>query len=361
MDDVLDEAPCGFLSFDDAGTILLANTTLARMLGYQRDALIGLQIDALLPVAARLFYNTHFFPLLKLHDRAEEIYLTLRCGDGEEVPTVANAVRRQRSGQTVNDCVVVPMRQRHEFERQLVLARQAAEEAGTAREKFLSVMSHELRSPLTGIVGFAELLERGARGPLTESQLAAVRRITNAARYMATLIDDILTFAGLRRGEATVRVTDVSVAEGIERAMSLVAERAEAQGMTVEREPVAPPLTIRADPRRLQQILLNLLTNAIKFTPPGGTITVAAEAAGDTVLIRLRDTGPGIAEEMQGRIFEPFVQGQREPEDATEQQGVGLGLAISRDLAREMGGDLTVESRAGHGSQFTLTLARSGI
>lgn len=358
MDEVLEEAPCGYLSFDDAGTILLANTTLARMVGYERDALIGLHIGALLPVAARIFYNTHFFPLLKLHGRAEEIYLTLRRRDGDEVPTLANAVRRQRSGQTVNDCVVVPMRQRHEFERELVHARRAAEEAGTAREKFLSVMSHELRSPLTGIVGFAELLERGARGPLTESQLVAVRRITSAGRYMATLIDDILTFAGLRRGEAALRITDFSVAEGIERAVSLVAERAGAQGTTLEREPVDPALTIRADPGRLQQILLNLLTNAIKFTPPRGTITVSAERAGDTVLIRVRDTGPGIAEEMQGRIFEPFVQGQREP-DTTPQQGVGLGLAISRDLAREMGGDLTVESRAGHGSQFTLALAHS--
>lgn len=355
MNDLLDEAPCGFLSFDDAGTIELANTTLARLLGYERDALIGKHVDAVFQPGTRIFYNTHFFPLLKLHGRAEEIYLTLRARSGDEVPALANASRRERGGRTLNDCVLVPMRRRRDFERELIQARRAAEEAGQAREKFLSVMSHELRSPLTAIVGFADLLARGVRGPVNERQLAAVERIAEAGRYMSTLIDDILTFAGLRRDGATMRVTDVLVADAIARAEALVVERAREQMLTLVRDDVPTELSVRTDPNRLQQILLNLLTNAVKFTPSGGTIRIGAERDAERVVVSVRDTGLGIDEEMLGQIFEPFVQVHRDA-DETRQQGVGLGLSISRELAREMGGELTAESKLGVGSRFVLIL-----
>ncbi|MEO8430834.1 MAG: PAS domain-containing sensor histidine kinase [Acidobacteriota bacterium] len=358
MDEILNDAPCGLLSFFDDGRILRINATLCRWLGRPREDLDSGTIDRILSPGARVFYQTHFFPLLKISGAAEEIYLTLQGGNGELVPVMVNAVRRVADGSAVNDCVVVRMRQRDRFEDELIQARRVAEEASQAKSRFLSMMSHELRTPLQAIALFAELLASGKHGPVTGEQLDDLRRIRTATGSLVALIEDILNFARLETGKLEVRMERVEVAGAIRRAGSLLRPRFEEAGIEYQ-ESAVPGLEAVADPVRLQQVLLNLLTNALKFTPRGGTVRCEADASDPTVRIRVRDTGSGIPAADLQRIFDPFVQVER-TRVPTGQRGVGLGLAISRELARAMRGDLTVDSEPGQGSVFTVELSAAG-
>jgi PAS domain S-box-containing protein len=241
-------------------------------------------------------------------------------------------------------------------------ARHAAEAANRAKSEFLSTMSHELRTPLNAIAGYTELLTLGLRGPVSEAQQQDLERIRRANQHLMGLVTDILNFARLEAGQVEFLVADVPLARVVADLESLVGPQLAAKSLTFDHDGCtgdgsAPSLVVRADPEKLRQVLLNLLTNAIKFTDPGGhvALTCAAEPAAGLVRLRVSDTGRGIAPEQLDRIFEPFVQVDRHRTHAS-QQGVGLGLAISRDLARGMNGDLSVESAPEVGSTFTLTL-----
>ncbi|HEX8254761.1 MAG TPA: PAS domain-containing sensor histidine kinase [Thermoanaerobaculia bacterium] len=354
-DSLLDGAPCGYVSFADDGTMRAVNRTLAEMLGYTRAELEGWHLQKILPPGARVFYNTHVFPILKMHGVAEEIYIAVRTKDGVDLPMLLNAARRERNGGTVNDCIFVRMLQRHAFEDQLVQARRIAEEASAAKAKFLSMMSHDLRAPLTTISGHADLLGGGVHGGLATDQQHAVQRIRDASRELARMIDDVLSYAQLDSGQVAMQRQRVSVRAAIERAEAMMKMRFEQAKLTFSSTTCDAETIVIADPDRLQQILLNLLTNAIKFTAPGGSVTASCERAGEKVLIRVRDTGSGIAAEQLERVFDPFVQLDTPVHNAT-QRGIGLGLAISRDLARAMDGELRADSTMGEGSVFTVEL-----
>nr|MBA3438807.1 HAMP domain-containing histidine kinase [Pyrinomonadaceae bacterium] len=244
------------------------------------------------------------------------------------------------------------------YEDEILQAKQAAEEASQAKAKFLSMMSHDLRTPLTAIIGFTEILTLGIGGPVTEAQLDYLRRIESSSQYLLNLITDILNFARLEAGRVDARLETVSVDAALGRAESLVALRVSEAGLEYAREECAREVAVLADPDRLQQILLNLLTNSIKYTDRGGRVSVGCERVGSQTHIHIRDTGRGISVDQIERVFDPFVQVER-PGSESSHQGVGLGLAISRELARAMGGDLTVESTIGRGSVFTIALPTS--
>jgi PAS domain S-box-containing protein len=355
MDDLLNTAPCGFLTFTDDGAIALANATLHDMLGYEQGKLSGRSIDALLSVSGRMFYQTYFFPLLKMHGKAEEIYLSLRNKQGEVVPVLSNARRTEREGIVVYDCVFLPMHHRNQYEDEILQAKKTAEAASRSKANFLSMMSHELRNPLHVIRGFADILALDLQRPGMESQQSDLAHIKRASDSLLRLIGDILNFARMESGQLDIRLENVSIETALDHAEPLVLHRLEEAGLTYSRDECPPELEAQADRDRLQQILLNLLTNAIKFTPSGGSIRIQSELVGERVLIHVRDTGCGIPDDKIGQIFDPFVQVDRDRVESS-QRGVGLGLAISRDLARAMGGDLTVQSTIGEGSVFTLAL-----
>jgi signal transduction histidine kinase len=240
-------------------------------------------------------------------------------------------------------------------------AQREAETANRAKSRFLSMMSHDLRSPLNAIGGYAQLLDLEIRGPLTEEQHTDLRRIKVSQEHLLGLIDRILSFARLEGGKVQYDISDVPLAATLRVVEVFVAPQLLAKGLEFRFEPGIEhddaKVRVRADGEKLQQILTNLLANAIKFTEPGGQLTVSYEAREADVSIHVRDTGRGIAAEAMELIFEPFAQVGRGLTSTAE--GVGLGLAIGRELARGMGGDLTAESVLGKGSVFTLTLQRS--
>ncbi len=236
-------------------------------------------------------------------------------------------------------------------------AEQEAWAASQAKSEFLASMSHELRTPLNAIGGYAELLAMGVRGPLNAEQAQDIARIRRSQQHLLTLINDVLNFAKVDAGQTEYRLTAVPVDEALRDTESMIAPQVLAKGLHYSYKGAGKFASVLADPEKLQQIVLNLLGNAVKFTEPGGSITLSSEFAGQCIEIKVADTGPGIPPEKLDRIFDPFVQAERRLNQPV--QGVGLGLAISQDLAEAMAGKITVESEVGEGSTFTLSLPRA--
>ena len=238
---------------------------------------------------------------------------------------------------------------------EIAAARAEAERANKAKSEFLAAMSHDLRTPLNSIGGYADLAAEGVYGPTSEAQRKAMARIRRASDHLLSLINDILGFAKVEAGRLSLQLADVSVKNAVAEAVAMVEPQAAKKGLALIARHGATEIRAHADRERLTQILTNLLTNAVKFTATG-SIAVEWQAGEKLVSVSVRDTGRGIPAEKLTAVFEPFVQAGRSAEE--QQQGVGLGLAISRQLARAMGGDLTVESTVGEGSTFTLRLPR---
>ncbi|HUQ83101.1 MAG TPA: PAS domain-containing sensor histidine kinase [Gemmatimonadaceae bacterium] len=235
-------------------------------------------------------------------------------------------------------------------------ARAAAEAASRAKSEFLATLSHELRTPLNAIGGYAQLLEMGVRGPVTAQQAEDLRRILRSEQHLLGLINELLNFARVERGDVPVTVTPVRVADATREVVDLLEVQALAKSVKLSID-CAADLYAMADAEKLRQILLNLLSNAVKFTPSSGAIEVTCTASEDRVLLRVHDTGIGIPSAKLDVIFDPFVQVHRGSGSASE--GIGLGLAISRSLARAMGGEVSASSTPGVGSCFELSLARA--
>src|SRR6185437_251525 len=257
---------------------------------------------------------------------------------------------------------------RHEVESaraEAEAARNAAVVANRVKSEFLATMSHELRTPLNAIAGYAQLLELGVHGPVTDAQRVALQRILRSEQHLLSLVNDVLNFAKLEAGRIDYDVTTVRLADVVTAVAPMVEPQLAEKGLRYDVR-VANDIVVRADSDKLQQVLLNLMSNAIKFTESGGRISVdtgtrsdgtssaAENAAENAVFLRVSDTGIGIPRDRQETIFDPFVQIDRQRTNGVE--GTGLGLAISRDLARGMGGELRVRSVVGEGSCFTITL-----
>jgi signal transduction histidine kinase len=245
-------------------------------------------------------------------------------------------------------------------------ARAEAEAASRAKSEFLTTMSHELRTPLNAIIGYAELLDLDIAGRLNVEQRQQVQRIVTSGRHLLGLVNDVLDLAKVEAGRLTVGYDPHHARAAVDAAVTLVQSQIEERGLSLIVRGVADPdLVYLGDQNRVRQILLNLLSNAIKFSEPGATVWVevgrtphpdsTTKLFGDVqewVYFRVTDTGIGIATDQLAAIFTPFFQA--EGGHTRRREGSGLGLSIARPLARLMNGDLTVESKPGHGSAFTL-------
>jgi len=233
------------------------------------------------------------------------------------------------------------------------VARAEAERANNSKTDFLAVMSHELRTPLTAIMGYEELLSDGITGPVTEMQRQQLGRINASARHLLGLIDEILTFARVDIGRERVRWESMSVNHTLSDAAALVEPMATAKNIKLVVKLLKEDQSIQTDGTKLRQMLVNLLSNGIKFTEKG-EVVLGCTVSDGVLEVSIADTGVGIAAENIEYVFEPFWQAEQTATRKTG--GTGLGLSVTRKLARLLGGDVTVASRIGAGTTFRLTL-----
>ena len=255
-------------------------------------------------------------------------------------------------------------RRKLELQRAAVLeqeqaARTAAEEANRAKTDFLRMISHELRTPLTAIQGYLELLEMGIYGGMSDEQVTILRRIESNERHLLAIINDLLDFARVDAKRVELRIAALPIRD-VRLAIDPVCRPLiDSKQLNYAWHTPGDQIIVRADREKVRQIVVNLVSNACKFTPRGGSIEVECVCLDRFVEIRVTDTGPGIPAHKLDAIFEPFVQLDNGLTRSTA--GTGLGLAISRELARAMGGDLAATSTYGDGSTFTLTLPRGDV
>jgi signal transduction histidine kinase len=236
-------------------------------------------------------------------------------------------------------------------------AREAAEISNRVKSEFLSLLSHEFRTPLQAIFGYTELLEREIHGPINDAQRRDLDRVRQSQQHLLGLINTILEFAKLESGQPIdVAFEPVSMQQALAPMEAMIGPMLETKNLTYDYSCTDSSVVAYAEPAKVQQIVLNLLSNAVKFTPPGGHVAVHCAMLPDAVEVRVSDTGPGIPPEKLESVFEPFVQLKQ---SGTTSNGTGLGLPISRRLATAMGGSLSVTSEFGHGSIFTLRLQRA--
>jgi signal transduction histidine kinase len=244
--------------------------------------------------------------------------------------------------------------ERERSRNQLLEARDVATAANRAKADFLAVMSHELRTPLNAIAGYSELLAMGVSGPLSEKQTDAVGRIRTNQQHLLALIDDVLNFAKIEAGSTSMKTHAVTVCQALDSLEAVLRPELTKHELNFVWHGCDPTMMVRADPVKLRQILLNVLGNAIKFTPPAGRIELSAYRSDSRIRICVTDTGIGIPPDQIERVFEPFFQVHSGP--TREYAGVGLGLAIARDFVQAMGGTISIESPAGKGCVVTIDL-----
>jgi len=352
---IIERLPDGIVVVDSRGSIRFANPAAERLFDRRAEDLVGTAFG---------------FPVVV--GETTEIDIVQRGGGGVVYAElrVVETEWDDEQVQIVSLRDITDRKQAQERAQQLAFEREArleAEAASKAKSEFLAIMSHELRTPLNAVLGYSELMEMGISGPITDKMREQIARIRISATHLLSLVNDILDLAKVEAGRLQVTSGPASAAGTVAAALALIQPQAAARNLELELLPLPEPNPIyRGDDERARQILVNLLSNAVKFTPPGGTITVqiGQSQAPDPetklqpkrsyVSFRVTDTGTGIPQEKLISIFDPFVQAQSG--HARPREGSGLGLTISRRLARLMGGDLTVKSEVGRGSSFTLWL-----
>jgi signal transduction histidine kinase/ActR/RegA family two-component response regulator len=227
------------------------------------------------------------------------------------------------------------------------------EVASRHKSEFLASMSHELRTPLNAIIGFSEVLLERMFGELNERQDEYLRDILGSGRHLLDLLNDILDLSKVEAGRMELDRSTFDVTDAVDYTLSMVRERAARRGVTLRRVPAEGTSEVHADELRVKQVLLNLLSNAVKFTPTGGTVTVTTERVDGDVVVEVSDTGPGIPQADQERIFHAFQQGTRSP---SRQEGTGLGLTLCKRIVELHGGRIWLDSRPGEGSTFGFTI-----
>ena len=353
MDPLLDAAPFGFLVIRDDGYVDRANRTMGEILEGRVESFVGRHIDTLLNGPSRIFYQSHCFPVLKLQGRIHEVYLSLAAANGDEVPVLLNARRRETPEGPRSDWAVVPMHTRNEYENEILKARRAAEESSRAKDHFISFLSHELRSPLSAIVGWTAILARGE--PDAARLKKGIEAIERNARLQVKLVDDLLDHARLSTGKLRVELSPTDLLTLLESVLDSLEPTANAKHVTLVRELAAAATHVSGDAERLQQVFWNVLNNAVKFTPPEGLITVKMHCADGWAEIRVSDTGKGIAPDFLPHVFESFRQ--EEGRVVRAEGGLGLGMSITRQLVELHAGTIAAASEGpNQGSTFTIRL-----
>jgi signal transduction histidine kinase/CheY-like chemotaxis protein len=374
-----EDASCGYMSIAVSGNILKVNRTLASWLGRDRDQLLqGTRFGDLVPIGARIFLDTHFFPLLHMHGHAREIAVDLYDVNRRIVPVLINAeLKRDATGiARVIRLTLFNVTDRRRYELELLGARKqaelanatlelrvaertehlaealrSAEIASKAKSIFLASMSHEIRTPLNAVIGTAHL---GLESSDPVKQREYFKRITDSSGHLFRIITDILDFSKLEAGKVDIQIQPTPIRHLVGEVSAMYAPLAHAKGLHfTTRVANDAPLAVHADSTRLVQILSNYLDNAIKFTPRGSIeldVEILSSGTAGRVRFAVSDSGIGLTEDQRKNLFQPFRQAD---ESVTRKYGgTGLGLAISRHLAGLMGAEVGMSSNTGNGSYF---------
>ncbi|HEX8699646.1 MAG TPA: ATP-binding protein [Myxococcaceae bacterium] len=361
-EELYENAPCGYISTLPNGTIVRVNRTFLEWMGYQRDELLnGKRFQDLLTVGGKLFHETHYAPLLRLQGSVQEVNFELVCKNGRRMPFLVNSVQKQDStGRVVlHRTTLFNITDRKNYERELLLARKKAEDAeqvARARADFVSMVSHEIRTPMNAIIGLAQLL---LHTRLTPEQEKYLQILQSSSESLLSLVNNILDFSKIEATQVTLEERRFNLRQltyGIFYGLNV---KAEEKGLAVRVElDERLPVWLLGDPVKLGQVLTNLLANAIKFTEQGSVVLAARvrESSPESVQVEFRvtDTGIGIPEDRQGRIFEEFAQASYEIH--LKYGGTGLGLSICQKLLTLYKSKLEVQSTPGQGSSFSFTL-----
>ena len=357
---LLESAPDAMVIVDGKGRITLVNAQTERLFGFDRRDLIGKPIEMLIPERFRgghVAHRDNYAHDPHIRPMGAGLELFGRRKDGSEFPvgimlSPINTMSGKLVVSAIRDITDVKL-----VEQALQAKNEALEEANLAKDRFLAGMSHELRTPLNAIIGFTGTLLMKLPGPLTAEQEEQLRVVQSSARHLLSLINDVLDLAKVQSGTVEVHFEPVDVAQLLAELSAGLRQTAEQKGLHFRLSLPQHPLTITTDKRALQQILTNLIGNAIKYTPTGLLHVTAAQAPRDGrryVAFTVEDSGVGISPEDQRRIFEPFEQ--VDTSSTRRFEGVGLGLFLSNRLAKILGGELSVVSAPGDGSTFTLML-----
>jgi PAS domain S-box-containing protein len=352
----------GMLVYRD-GRVLFANRTATTMLGFRCPADIVVRGDLSLLGFLSPDQGGRPNPLLAelAPGEVRDVEIEEARLDGEPLWLVVRARRVAWHGGPATQMTVFDGTSHKQIERSLLAAKEQAEDASRAKSTFLAQMSHELRTPLNAVIGFSEVLHQEMLGPLGNPRYREYADdIAESGRHLLAVINDILDVAKFEAGRLTLQESRISLADIIQSSLRMLHERAAAADIVLDQVlPNALPL-VRGDHSKVKQILLNLLSNALKFTPAGGRITVAAACEGDGALsVSVRDTGIGMAAHEIPRALEPFTQVGASPEIG--QQGTGLGLPLAKAFTQLHGGRLVVESAPGCGTCVTFRLPRERI
>ncbi|MEX2009467.1 MAG: PAS domain S-box protein, partial [Dongiaceae bacterium] len=356
-----DNSPTRIFMKDRDGRYLFANREFEKFYGLSAAHIRGKTAHEVFPRAEAEIYTEHDREVLRTLAPVER-ETAWQAADGLQISSEVKFPIFDENGTAVGvGCIETDITERKRAEEALRAAKETAEQANRAKSDFLANMSHELRTPLNAILGFSETIATELFGPIGQPRYASYARDIHASgTHLLAIINDILDLSKIEAGRYEIRPEPVETAALVDDCLRIVSGQAAEQGVALSArvDPALPPLHL--DPRAAKQILLDLLSNALKFTPAGGAVTVAVERLADGgATLRVADTGIGIAAEDIPRILTPFVQ--VESTMTRQHAGTGLGLPIAKALAEMHGGEMSIESTPGHGTTVSLRFGPSRV
>jgi PAS domain S-box-containing protein len=366
--DAFDHAACGLLTTTTEGTIVRVNETFCKWVGYRADELVARRrVQDLLTVGGKVFHQTHWAPLLQIQQSVAEVKLDIRHRDGRKIPMLINVARRLYDSVEQDYFAFIVVNDRHKYEQELLIERQKAEQALDAKktaeealqladrrkDEFLATLAHEIRNPLAPLRTVVEVLRRKQ---FTDKQVLWSHDVLERQiGFIVNLVDDLLEVSRIAEGKLELRTAVFDVQSVVRQAVETSRSLIDASSHTLLVGLPDEPVVLVSDPTKLSQIIQNLLNNAAKYTPAGGTIWLNAFREGNDAVISVRDTGIGIATESLASIFEIFSQlpvGHQR-----SQGGLGIGLSLVRAFTERLGGTVVALSAGtGCGSEFVVRL-----
>jgi len=359
--DLYEHAPCAYLSTRPDGTIVRGNATFFDWIGATPAAIVEQRrFQSLLTMGSRIYYETHYSPLLQMQGIVNEIALEIRRADGTVRPVVASArqVRGPDGRVTFHRIALFDSTDRRRYEQEILKARQRAEAAARALEQadrrkteFIATLAHEMRNPLAPIRNALELIKRSNNPQLAVETLGMMHRQVG---QLTRLVEDLFDISRIGQDKLILRLAPIDLSSVVQHAAEMSAPLLESAGVAYIAELPGAPIYAHGDAARLAQVIGNLLNNAAKFTPAGGSVRLTLSQEADEAIIRVRDSGIGLDTEQLSRVFDMFMQ-VAAPEDS--ETGLGIGLTLAKALMERHGGRISVHSEGrGRGAEFTLAL-----